>query len=65
MIDKEEKFKFADDLTALELVNLISIGMSNFNVKHSVPSDIPIHNGYIAPENLRTQEYLDAILDLN
>ena len=63
MIDKEEKFKFVDDLTALELVNLISIGMSNFNVKHSVPSDIPIHNGYIAPENLRTQEYLDAILD--
>ena len=61
IIDEEDKFKFVDDLTALEIVNLLSIGMSSFNVKHSVPSDIPDHNGYIPPENLKTQYYINEI----
>ena len=49
--------------TALEIVNLLSIGMSNFNAKISVPNDIPSHNGYISKENLKTQSYLDEIFD--
>ena len=61
MVDPEEKFKFVDDLTLLEIINLISIGLASFNIKHGVPSDIPLHNGYIASENLKTQEYLTAI----
>ena len=61
IVDPEDRFKFVDDLTALEIVNLISIGMSSFHVKNSVPSDIPSHNGYISPENLKTQEYLNEI----
>ena len=35
--------------------------MSNFNVKMSVPNDIPNHNGYIPKENLKTQSYLNEI----
>ena len=50
-IDPEEKFKFVDDLTVLEIVNLLSIGMSNFNVRYTAPSDVPNNNGYIASEN--------------
>ena len=45
-VNQEDKFKFVDDLTALEIVNLLSIGMSNFNVKISIPNDIWSHNGY-------------------
>ena len=37
MIDPEEKFKFVDDLTLLEIVNLLMIGLSSFNIKSSVP----------------------------
>ena len=61
MVDPEERFKFVDDLTLIEIVNLLSIGMTSFNVKTSVPSDIPAHNGYIPPENLKTQQYLNEI----
>ena len=61
MVDPEERFKFVDDLTLLEIINLISIGLSSFNVKRNIPTDIPTHNGYIAPQNLRTQEYLNDI----
>ena len=63
MVNPEEKFKFVDDLSLLELLNLISIGMSCFNLKNSVPSDIPDHNGYISSENLKTQEYLNQIAE--
>ena len=57
-VDSKHKFKFVDDLTALEIVNLISVGMSNFNVKMSIPNDIPSHNGYIPKKNLKIQSYL-------
>ena len=56
MIDREEKFKFVDDLTLLEIVNLLMIGLSSFNIKSSVPSDIPVHNGFIPSEHFKTQE---------
>ena len=36
----DEKFKYIDDLSMLELVNLISIGISNYNFKAHVASDI-------------------------
>ena len=60
-IDPEDKFKFVDDLHALEIVNLLSIGISSFNSKFNVPTDIPTNNGYIASENLKTQTYLNDI----
>ena len=44
-IDPKDKFKYVNDLTALEIVNLLSIGMSNFNAKMNVSNDIPIDNG--------------------
>ena len=61
MVDPEEKVNFVDDLTLLEIFNLISIGMSCFNVKLNVPSDIPTHNGFIHSEHLKTQQYLNDI----
>ena len=39
-VNLEDRFKFIDDLTILEIVNLLTIGISCFNVKSQVPSDI-------------------------
>ena len=60
-VDSEDRFKFVDDLTVLEIVNLLIVGMSSFNVKAQVPNDIPDHNLYISPENLKSQQFLDKI----
>ena len=55
------KFKFIDDLSILEVVNLLSIGIASNNFRMHVASDIPT-NGYIIPnENLKTQQYLSKI----
>ena len=40
-VDSEDKFKFVDELTILEMVNLLTVGMSSFNVKSQVRNDIP------------------------
>ena len=60
-VDSEDRFKFVDDLTILEIVNLLIVGMSSFNVKAQVPNDIPDHNLYISPDNLKSQQFLDKI----
>jgi hypothetical protein len=60
-IKQEDKFKFVDDLTYLEIINLLSIGLSSYNVKQHVPSDVPTSNLFLHKEHLESQESLSAI----
>ena len=61
IVRPEDRFKFVDDLTALEIVNLLTIGLTSYHMKAQVPNDIPCHNQYIHPDKLKTQEYLNEI----
>ena len=58
-----EKFKFIDDLTLIEVINLLTVGISSYNLKNHVPSDIPIHNGYIEASHLKSQKYVNELVD--
>ena len=40
---------------------MISIGISSYNIRSNVPTDLPTHNQYIASNNLKAQEYLNSI----
>ena len=60
-MDPENRWKWVDDLSIIEIVNWISIGMPSFNMKCQIPNDIPIHNQYIDPQNLKSQQYLNSI----
>jgi hypothetical protein len=60
-IDPELKYKWLDDLSVLEIVNLLTVGISSYNLKAHVPSDILTSNGFIQAEHLTTQETIDAI----
>ena len=57
----EDRFKFIDDLTILEIVNLLTVGLSSYNIKMQVTSDILENNQFIHPENLKSQDYLNEI----
>ena len=56
-----DRFKFVGDLTILKIVNLLSVGITSFNIKQKIPSDIPTHNQLIPPENFKSQLWLDEI----
>ena len=63
IIDEDLRFKFVDDATVLEIINLLSIGMASHNAKLRVPNEIAWHNQVIPVENLRSQDYLKKIND--
>ena len=60
-VSVEDRFKFIDDLTILEIVDLLSIGISSYNAKIQVPTDIATDDKFIPGANLKSQNYLDEI----
>ena len=62
-IPDKMKFKYVDDLSALKLLNLILIGITSYNFKCHVASDIGIDQQFIPNENLQSQETLHTIQD--
>ena len=58
---KDHRFKFVDDASVLEIVNLLSIGIASHNCKQQVPSNIHSHNQFIHAEYLKSQQYLETV----
>ena len=62
-LKSSEKFKFIDDLSILEVICLLSIGIASFNCKAEVPNDIGIGDCFIPAENLKTQAHINKICE--
>ena len=57
----DEIYKFVDDKSIIEIINLFSIGLASHNVKAAVPSNIPVSNNFIPREHLRTQKDMEKV----
>ena len=57
----EDKFKFVDDLSTLEVINLILAGLTSYNFKQHVASDIGTDNLFLPSENIQSQNNMDNI----
>ena len=60
-LSPEDKYKFVDDLSTLELINLILAGLSSYNFKEHVASDVGIDQLYLPSENIKSQSHMDNI----
>ena len=60
-LSDDDKFKFVDDLSVLEIINLITIGLSSYNFKQHVASDIGMGQLYLPAENIKSQGYMKNI----
>ena len=60
-VPEEDRFEFVDDLTTLEIINLLTVGLSSFFMKSQVPSDIPEHGQVVDGKNLKSQRYLKQL----
>ena len=60
-VPEEDRFKWVDDLTILEIINLVNIGISSHNFKQQIASDIPEHGQFVQNQELKTQNYLNEI----
>ena len=59
-VREEDRYKYIDDLSVLELVFLSGV-LTDFDCQMSVPSDIGVDQKYLPPENYNTQGSLDQI----
>ena len=57
-IPREDKWKWVDDLTVVEIVNMITVGLSSYNFQQHVASDIPVHGQFVSQDNLKTTQYI-------
>ena len=48
-------------MTVLEKINLINIGLSSYNFKQHVASDVPIEGYHVNGQDTKSQEYLNKI----
>ena len=60
-LPEDEGFKFVNDTSFLEVLDLLALGLSSFNPKFQVPSDIPPEEGFLSAKNFQTQKHLDTI----
>ena len=60
-VPEEHRWKCVDDLTTMEIVNLLTVGLSSYNFMQHVPSDISTHGQYVDASKLQTQNYINEI----
>ena len=60
-VPQEDKFKYQDDVTLIEVVNLLSVGIASYNSRQHVSSNLPVHNQVVDSGHLQSQKYLDKI----
>ena len=60
-VSSDLKFKFVDDLSILELLNLMSVGLSSYNFRHHVASDVGSDQLFLPTDNTISQTSLDAL----
>jgi len=59
----EDRYKFVDDASCTEIINLLDVGLATHNSKVKVSSEIPVHSQFIPSDNLKTQKYVETIND--
>ena len=64
-LDNNSKYKFIDDLSILEIINLIMCGLVNYNFKAHVASDVASHGKFLPPQNVKSQSYLETRRNLH
>ena len=53
-LDNKSKYKFIDDLSILEIINLFMCGLINYNFKTHVASDVANHGKFLPPQNAKS-----------
>ena len=57
----EDRYKFVDDMSILEVINLITCGLASYNFTNHVASDIGIGDSYLPSTNILSQDYLNSV----
>ena len=62
-VPDDKRFKFVDDLSLLEIINLILAGLQQYDVYQHVPSDIAVESMFLPNQNCESQNMLNKIAE--
>ena len=62
-IPEDLQYKYIDDLSILEIINLISVGICEYNFRNHVASDIGTDQLFLPGENIQAQSTMNQIQD--
>ena len=62
-LSQDDKYKFVDDLSVLEIINLITVGLTSYNFKQHVASDIGVEQLFLPAQNIQSQDHMNTICD--
>ena len=60
-MQEDEKFKYIDDLSVLEITSLMTQGLTSLNCGLHVPSAMETGNKFMPPGIIKSQTYIDNI----
>ena len=60
-VEPEDRYKFVDDMSILEVINLITCGLASYNFWNHVASDIATDKNFLPPQNFKSQSNLDSV----
>ena len=60
-LSQQDRYKFIDDLSLLEIVNLINVGLASYNFKMHISDKIKSDHLYLPPMNIESQNNLNEI----
>ena len=59
-VDPLDRFKYVDDATVLEMIQLAGL-LTEYNFRNHVANDIPIDSLYLPSQNFQSQSYISTI----
>ena len=60
-VPEDDRYKM-DDLTLLEFINLLDVGLASHKNRAQIPNNIPQYNQIIKSEHLKTTKYINEII---
>ena len=60
-LSEEDKYIVVDDLSMLAVTNPITVGLSSYNLKNYVASDIGIGQSFLTSNNVESQNHMNKI----
>ena len=60
-LDEDSAWKYIDDESFIEILNLFQGGLSKYNARWQVPSDMAVSDHYLSSQNFKTQSHLNRI----
>ena len=62
-LEEDEAYIFIDDASFLEVLNIVSAGLSSYNSKLQVPSDLSADEHFLSTDNCLSQTYLNKMVE--